>query len=157
MVEIAKNTWLYNSKASAQKNYICWFQGGIFAARLGLTEDAESYTVNKFLHPLGDRANPKIPARRFPAFWDNPGFDHGPDIDHGGAGMVGLQDMLMQVKGQHIYLLPAWSSDWDCDFKLHAPYNTIVEGTVRNGKLINWNITPSSRGEDVIIMGNFEK
>ena len=70
--------------------------------------------------------------------------------------MVGLQDMLMQAKGKHIYLLPAWPTDWDCDFKLHAPYNTIVQGTIRNGKLVDWNITPSSRREDVIIMGNFD-
>jgi len=69
--------------------------------------------------------------------------------------MIGLQDMLMQTKGKYIYLLPAWPTDWNCDFKLHAPYSTIVEGTVRNGKLINWNITPSARKEDVIIMGNF--
>ncbi len=155
-LEIAKNTWLYNSKASAQKNYICWFQGGIFSARFGLTDEAKSYAMNKFLHPLGDRGNTKIPVRRFPAFWDNPGFCQCPDMDHGGSGMVGLQDMLMQAKGKHIYLLPAWPTDWDCDFKLHAPYNTIVQGTIRNGKLVDWNITPSSRREDVIIMGNFD-
>ncbi len=154
-LEIAKNTWLYNSKASAQKNYICWFQGGIFTARMGLTDEAKLYTMNKFLHPLGDRGSKEIPARRFPAFWDNPGFCQCPDMDHGGAGMIGLQDMLMQTKGKYIYLLPAWPTDWNCDFKLHAPYSTIVEGTVRNGKLINWNITPSARKEDVIIMGNF--
>lgn len=156
-LNIAKNTWLYNSKASAQKNYICWFQGGIFAARLGMTDEAKSYAMNKFLHPLGDRGSVEVSPRRFPAFWDNPGFDQCPDIDHGGAGMIGLQDMLMQAKGKQIYLLPAWPADWDCDFKLHAPYRTIVQGRVRNGKLVDWNITPSSRKEDVIIRGNFRR
>lgn len=155
-LNIAKNTWLYNSKASTQKNYICWFQGGIFTARLGLTDEAKSYAMNKFLHPFGDRGNAEIPVRRFPVFWDNPGFCQCPDMDHGGAGMVGLQDMLMQAKGKHIYLLPAWPKDWDCDFKLHAPYNTIVQGKVKNGKLVDWNIIPLSRKEDVIIMGNFK-
>ena len=151
-LNIAKNTWLYNSKASAQKNYICWFQGGIFAARLGLTDEAKSYAMNKFLHPLGNRGSEKVPARRFPAFWDNPGFCQCPDIDHGGAAMVGLQDMLMQTPGKHIYLLPAWPADWDCDFKLHAPYNTIVQGSVCGGKLVDLDVTPVSRKADVIIM-----
>lgn len=152
---IAKNTWLYNSKASAQKNYICWFQGGVFAAHLGLTDEAKSYTINKFLHPLGDRGNIKAPVRRFPAFWDNPGFCQCPDMDHGGAAMIGLQEMLMQTKGKHIYLLPAWPADWDCDFKLHAPYNTVVWGTVRKGKLISYEVLPITRKKDVIVMNGF--
>lgn len=154
-LEIAKNTWLYNSKASAQKNYICWFQGGIFAAHLGLTDEAKSYTMNKFLHPLGDRGNKEIPVHRFPAFWDNPGFCQSPDMDHGGTSMIGLQDMLMQTKGKHIYLLPAWPSDWNCDFKLHAPYNTIVEGSIKGGKLINYEVVPVSRKKDVVVMNDF--
>lgn len=154
-LDIAKNTWLYNSKASAQKNYICWFQGGIYAAHLGLTDEAKSYAMNKFLHPSGDRGNNKTPVMRFPVFWANPDFCQCPDIDHGGAGMVGLQDMLMQTKGNHIYLLPAWPKDWNCDFKLHAPYNTVVQGVIKNGKLIDLDITPSSRKKDVIVMNDF--
>ncbi len=154
-LEIAKNTWLYNSKAAPQKNYICWFQGGIYTAHLGLTDEAKSYAINKFLHPWGDRGNPNI-ARRFPVFWDNPGFCQCPDMDHGGAAMVGLQDMLMQTPGKHIYLLPAWPTDWDCNFKLHAPFNTIVQGKVRQGKLVDCRVTPASRMADVVVMNQRE-
>lgn len=154
-LNIAKNTWLYNSKASAQKNYICWFQGGIFTAHLGLTDEAKSYAINKFLHPLGDRGHKNVPVKRFPVFWDNPGFCQCPDMDHGGAAMIGLQDMLMQTQGQHIYLLPAWPKEWNCNFKLHAPYNTIVQGVIQNGKLQSYKVTPASRKKDVVIMNGF--
>lgn len=150
-LETAKNTWLYNSKAAPQKNYICWFQGGIYTAHLGLTDEAKQYTLKKFLHPLGKGCNENVQANRFPAFWSNPGFCHTPDIDHGGAAMVGLQDMLMQTKGVKIYLLPAWPDDWNCNFKLHAPYNTIVEGSVENGEIKTLRVTPESRKKDIIM------
>ena len=154
-LEIAKNTWLYNAKGEAQKNYICWFQGGIFAAHLGLTREAASYALNKLLHPHGDRADPRTPDRRFPAFWDNPEFCHCPDMDHGGSAMIGLQEMLMQTPGRHIYLLPAWPSGWDCDFKLHAPYNTVVTGEVKGGKLTRLSVSPASRKKDVVVMNGY--
>ena len=154
-LEIAKNTWLHNSKATAQKNYICWFQGGIYAAHLGITDEAKSYTLNKFLHPLGNRADNSVPVMRFPTFWANPGFCECPDIDHGGAAMIGLQDMLLQTQGKHIYLCPAWPKDWDCNFKLHAPYNTIIEGSIRKGKLKYYQVFPYARKNDVTVMNNF--
>lgn len=45
-----------------------------------------------------------------------------------GNGEIGLQEMLMQTNGREILLLPAWPKDWEADFKLHAPYETTVEG-----------------------------
>ena len=153
-LEIAKNTWLYNSKASAQKNYICWFQGGIFTAHLGMTEEAKSYTLKKFLHPHALGCDDASPDMRFPSFWVNPGFDHYPDIDHGGTSMIGLHDMLMQTPGKKIYLLPAWPKSWDCNFKLNAPYNTIVECEYKNGKITKLIVTPESRKTDVVFMNN---
>ncbi|MCI7705403.1 MAG: hypothetical protein SPF43_04745, partial [Bacteroidales bacterium] len=136
-------------------NYICWFQGGIYAAHLGITDEAKSYAMNKFLHPLGDRADSSVSAMRFPAFWSNPGFCECPDMDHGGSAMIGLQDMLLQTQGKHIYLCPAWPKDWDCDFKLHAPYNTIIEGSIRQGKLDSYQVFPNDRKNDVIVMNDF--
>ena len=153
-LETAKNTWLYNSKASAQKNYICWFQGGIYTARLGMTEEAKSYTLRKFLHPHALGCDTVALDTRFPAFWVNLGFDHYPDIDHGGTSMIGLQDMLMQTPGKKIYLFPAWPESWDCNFRLHAPYETIVECEYKNGKIIKLNVTPESRKADIVIMNN---
>lgn len=150
-LDIPKNTWLYNSKAAAQKNYICWFQGGIYTARLGLTDEAKSYAVRKFLHPTAEGCHPGVPANRFPAFWPNPGFCHTPDIDHGGAAMVGLQDMLMQVIDGRIYLAPAWPKEWNCRFKLHAPQSTVVQGDIRDGKVENLKVFPASRRSDIVL------
>ena len=69
----------------------------------------------------------------------------------GGSGMITLQLMAMQCDGQHIRLLPAWPADWTADFKLHAPYQTTVEGHVENGKITNLKVTPESRAKDVIV------
>ena len=64
--------------------------------------------------------------------------------------MIGLQEMLLQTNGEQIYLLPAWPRDWDVDFKLLAPYQTTIEGSVRNGKLVDLAVTPEKRREDII-------
>ena len=65
--------------------------------------------------------------------------------------MIGLQEMLMQTSENEIRLLPAWPEDWDVDFRLHAPENTIVEGSVRDGEIQDLKVTPESRLADVII------
>jgi len=57
--------------------------------------------------------------------------------------------MVMQAAGQRIILLPAWPKDWDVEFKLHAPYNTLVEGVYREGKLEQLTVTPESRAKDI--------
>ena len=89
---------------------------------------------------------------RFPAFWSNEGFDECPDMDHAGAGMIQLQEMLMQTDAKKILLLPAWPKDWDVDFNLHAPYQTTVEGCVRSGRITSLILTPRSRRDDVIFL-----
>lgn len=65
--------------------------------------------------------------------------------------MIGLQEMLMQTSENEIRLLPAWPEDWDVDFRLFAPKNTLVEGSVRNGEIQNLKVLPESRLADVII------
>ena len=58
----------------------------------------------------------------------------------------------MQTGGRAIYLLPAWPREWNADFKLHAPYRTIVEGQVRNGQVVNLKVEPAERAKDVTVM-----
>jgi len=48
-------------------------------------------------------------------------------------------------------LLPAWPKGWDGEFKLHAPYNTTVEGKIVNGKVTGLVVTPVERAGDVKI------
>jgi len=139
-LEMAINTWKYGTDEARQKNHISWHQDAIFCARLGLTEEAKNITIKK----LSDS------QRRFPTFW-GPGHDWVPDHNWGGSGMIGLQEMLMQTSENEILLLPAWPEDWDVDFRLYAPKNTLVEGRVRNGEIQDLKITPESRLADVII------
>ncbi|MGA2408291.1 MAG: DUF5703 domain-containing protein [Bacteroidales bacterium] len=148
-LDIAIDTWKYGededvqkrSGEHIQKSDYCWFQSGIFCARLGLIDEARDYLVRKML----------AKSQRFPAFWDIPDFDQWPDFDHGGAGMINLQEMLMQTDGKEIRLFPTWPKGWDVDFKLHAPFNTTVEGQLVNGKVVDLMVTPTSRKKDIII------
>jgi hypothetical protein len=140
-LEVAINTWKYGTDLPIQKNYVSWHQDAIFCARLGLTDEAAAITIKK----LQDS------ERRFPTFW-GPGHDWVPDHNWGGSGMIGLQEMLMQTVDNKIYLFPAWPKEWDVSFKLHAPYNTTVEGVLEDGKLVNIKVTPESRRSDLEIM-----
>ena len=66
--------------------------------------------------------------------------------------MIGLQEMLMQTVDRKIYLFPAWPRSWDVSFKLHAPYQTTVEGVLKDGKVTLLKVIPESRESDVEIM-----
>jgi hypothetical protein len=111
--------------------------------------------------PTGGRTRgcPNVVARaknnnelsRFPAFW-GPNYDWTPDQCHGGILMMALEAMLLQADDGKIQLLPAWPKEWDVDFKLHAPSCTVIEGSVKNGKLARLEITPEDRRKDVIVL-----
>ena len=66
--------------------------------------------------------------------------------------LMRAQALLMQTDGRKIFLLPAWPKEWDADFKLHAPFKTIVEGSVRDGKMTALNVTPEERRKDVTVV-----
>ncbi|TWI94567.1 hypothetical protein JN11_04677 [Mucilaginibacter frigoritolerans] len=124
------------------KDMGCWVQDPIQAAMLGLADVAKTYVTFNFTR--------KDPLLKFPAFWAT-GHDYAPDEDNGGNGENGLQEMLMQVDGKKILLLPAWPKEWgNTEFKLNAPYNTTVQGRVVDGKLTDLIVTPASRKADVI-------
>jgi len=120
-----------------------WRQDEIFMAYLGLAEEARKNLVG--------RAGAHHSGSRFPAFW-GPNFDWVPDQDHGGVLLKAFQSMLLQTQGKKIYLQPAWPQDWNADFKLHAPYKTVVEGRVEGGKVVELKVTPESRRKDVVII-----
>jgi hypothetical protein len=140
-LDTAINTWTYDTSAVKARSHVGWRQDNIFAARLGLTEDATRLNVLKV----------KNSGRRFPAFW-GPGYDWTPDHNWGGSGMIGLQEMLMQTHEEKIYLFPAWPAGEDVHFKLHAPYETTVEASLKNGKIVLLKVTPESRRKDVVMM-----
>jgi hypothetical protein len=122
------------------RGHFGWRQDDIFMALLGLTEQARKGLV--------ERAGKWDARHRFPAFW-GPNYDWTPDQDHGGVLMKTLQLMLLQCEDKTIRLLPAWPVGWDADFKLRAPYNTIIKGQVRGGKIVKLDVSPSSRRGDL--------
>lgn len=87
---------------------------------------------------------------RFPAFWP-PDIDHAPDHNWGGMAMIGLQEMLMQTGDERILLLPGWPEDWQVDFKLHAPQQTVIEAEVANSRVQNVTVAPAMRESDLIV------
>ena len=130
-------------KARKMTQMGCWVQDPIQSAMLGLADVAKKYTLFALTR--------KEPTLKFPAFWARAN-DYAPDEDNGGNGENGLQQMLVQSVGRKILVAPAWPAGWNADFKLHAAFQTTVEGTIRNGKLSNLVVTPSSRQADVIDM-----
>jgi hypothetical protein len=125
------------------RGHFGWRQDDIFMTHLGLTDEAKEYLVN--------RSRSYHEGSRFPAFW-GPNYDWVPDQDHGGVLMKTFQSMLIQADpySKKIYLLPAWPKEWDCDFKVHAPSKTVIEGQLKEGKLLNLKVTPKSREKDIV-------
>ena len=109
-LEVAVHTWQSIPDDSDQKKHVSWHQDGIFAACMGLAEEARTQIERK----LDDS------GRRFPAFW-GPGHDWVPDHNWGGSGAIALQEMLVQESDGCIYLFPAWPKEWDVECKLHLP------------------------------------
>ena len=140
-LDIARNTWYYGNDVPQQKGVISWQQNAIFCAKLGLKKEAAELTIQKM----------KDSGRRFPTWW-GPGYDWTPDHNWGGSGMIGLQEMIMQCDGNNIYIGAGLPDDWNVKFKLCAPQNTIVEGHISKGKVINLIVTTEYRKKDVIFM-----
>ena len=84
-LQTAVNTYTKDPHALEMRSSKGWKQDNIWAACLGLTDEARRLNLEK----LGSG------PYRFPAFWD-PGFDWAPDHNRGGAGMIGVQEMLLQ-------------------------------------------------------------
>jgi hypothetical protein len=125
-LETAINTFRYDPdvvKHCGNAN-IGWNQYAIWAARLGLTDDAKKLVIQKLQNS----------ERRFPAFWGS-SFNWVPDNDWCGTGMIALQEMLLQTDGDQLRLLPAFPKDWNVHFKLHAPYNKVVECQFIGGEI----------------------
>ena len=136
-LELAIRT--FNARESRENRG--WQQQSIKAAYLGLTEQAANLMAEYF--------NAGTTVYRFPTMW-GPNYDWVPDQTHGAVAMIALQRMLLQYEGNDIYLFPAWPKHWDVDFKLHAPQNTIIEATLKNGEITRLKVTPAKRENDII-------
>lgn len=112
-------------------------------ARMGLTAQAKNMTLDRWSDST---------TYRFPVF-KGPNFDWSPDINHYGSASIALQEMLLQTfadGNKQIRLLGAWPEEWDVRFKLHAPFNTTVEGSVVGGVWKELEVAPGDRMGDVV-------
>jgi hypothetical protein len=139
-IGLMRDTFLHGIDEKTRMDHRAWIQGVVHFARLGMAVGAKDLLTRKL-----DNG-----PYRFPAFWP-PDIDHAPDHNWGGMAMIGLQEMLMQTLDDRILLLPAWPPDWEVHFKLHAPGNTTVEATVKDGKITHQHIRPVARERDVVV------
>ena len=124
-LDIARNTYLKDPHAIEMRSTKGWKQDNIWAACLGMTDEATRLNTEKLSNG----------PYRFPAFWD-PGFDWAPDHNRGGAGMIGLQEMLLQEDLDHNPILfPAWNHEWNCRFRLHISGQRCVDAEIKDGKI----------------------
>lgn len=138
-IDVAKRTYQEDSLALKFRTHIGWKQDVIWAACLGMRDEAKGLLEKK----LADGPH------RFPAFW-GPGYDWTPDHNWGGSGMIGMQEMLLQEVGDKLYIFPAWPKEWDVHFRLHAAHGTIVEAEMKGGKVVSVKVTPAERQKDVV-------
>jgi hypothetical protein len=139
-LDVARRTYENDTLAVKFRSHVGWKQDAIWAACLGMTDEAQRLVTLKM----------QDGPHRFPAFW-GPGYDWTPDHNWGGSGMIAVQEMLMQEVDDRIYLFPAWPKEWDVRFKLRASRGTTVEAELRKGKVINVNVTPTRDKEKIVV------
>ena len=139
-LDVARRTYENDTLAVKFRSHVGWKQDAIWAACLGMTDEAQRLVTLKM----------QDGPHRFPAFW-GPGYDWTPDHNWGGSGMIAVQEMLMQEVDDRIYLFPAWPRDWDVRFRLRASRGTIVEAELRQGKVVNVNVTPARDKEKIVV------
>lgn len=140
-LQLARDTYYFGVDLPTQRGYESWRQDGIFAARLGLMEEARRVTIQKL-----DNGE-----KRFPAFW-GPGYDWSPDHNWGGSAMIGLEEMLVQCVDDTLYLFPAWPVDWNVSFRLHLPGKTLIDGSLCGGKA-KWKLTGKREWKVILPQG----
>ena len=139
-LDVARRTYQEDSLAVKFRSHVGWKQDNIWAACLGLTDEAARLAQLK----LADG------PYRFPAFW-GPGFDWSPDHNWGGSAMIGLQEMLLQEDASgRLHLFPAWPRQWDVRFRLQASGGCVVEAELRGGEIIRLSVTPRERLADIV-------
>jgi len=150
-IDEAKLAW----KNMVVPGHYCWYQTGVFAARLGLTQGAQDDVLFRTSEAVRLGVSNTTPTRRFrfPGFNGSP-HDWCPDYDGAGNMANTLQEMILQpAPGNKLLLFPAWPKEWSVRFKLHAPGQTIVEGRYAKGKVTELKVTPASRKKDLVVMG----
>ena len=118
-MEYAVNTWRNDSDALKFRSHQGWKQDAIWAACMGLTDEAKRLILLK----LADGPH------RFPAFW-GPGFDWTPDHNWGGSAAIALQEMILGEDALgRVTELASWPKDWPVEYRLHGPDGKVHTNT----------------------------
>jgi hypothetical protein len=132
----------------------------VFSANLGLANTTRAGL--RYNWSTAVKAGPfDYTSSRFPVWWgpsnrggevcDDPGCNEIAD-----EARIALQHMLLQSDnhGERLLLFPAWPTEsWpDLSFRIHAERSTILEGELRDGKLISLQVTPPERRKDVVVL-----
>ena len=146
-IQLLRDTWdtIPEARGRLCKQDYSWMANVVNMATMAAPIQAKERAIYKM-------ANTAAPQARFPAFF-GPGHDWLPDFNWGGAGMTGIQEMLLAPEpgsNGKLHLFPAWPVEWDVDFKLHAPGKTLVEASLKGGKLVSLKVTPESREKDIV-------
>ena len=141
-IELAERTMRNSFHTEEMRSHVSWHYTGIEYARLGMLPEALEFLERK----MADGPH------RFPAFW-GPGHDWTPDHNWGGTGEIQLQEMLMQTRGKKIYLFPCWPVWCDVEFKLHAPGQTVLSCSLKDGKIEYLKVFPEERKADIVFAG----
>lgn len=120
------NCGMMQGAHSYTSSFSGWHYEGIVAARLGLADEAKKI--------LEYNCSYQHINARFPAMW-GPAYDSLPDTDHGSNLQTQLQEMIMQVKGSTIEIIPAFPKEWNCCFLLWVDKNTWVKGEIERGRV----------------------
>ena len=124
-LQTAINTYLKDPHSVAMRSSKGWKQDNIWAACLGLTDEAWRLNTEKFADG----------PYRYPAFWD-PGYDWAPDCNRGGSAMIGLQEMLLQeAPDGSLLLFPTLPKHLNVKFRLHATNGRTVDAELKDGKI----------------------
>jgi len=125
-----------------------WHPESIMAAMVGLTDSVKREVIWALHRP--------VPEQRYPGFFKST-HDGTPDVQHSSVAATALQRMILQDVKEKIVIIPAWPKEWNCNFKLYAKKNTVVEGEVREGKISELKVFPKSRAKDVFIGSELKK
>jgi len=145
-IQLARDTWdsVPQDRALLCKEDFSWMANLANMASVASPEKAKQRAIYKMANPH--------PQARFTAFF-GPGHDWIPDHNWGGSGMTGIQEMLLAPEpgsSGKLHLFPAWPAEWDVDFKLHAPGKTLVEASLKGGRIVSLKVTPGSREKDIV-------
>jgi len=141
-LQLAKNT--YNNMRFLTD--VGWNQVAMDAALLGLANQAKELVLKR-------AAVGPAPGYRFPVYAPHC-YDYPPSADHYAVMTNAVTYMLMQTiddVNQGVVLFPGWPCSWDVTFKIHAPMNTIIEGSLLDGKLLYLDVVPENRKKFVKI------